>query len=76
MALLPVLAKSRPAPNPLGGSEYTIWQPNFKLRDTSPHWHGSVGHDAPASRTLSSVRHDKSRPVGSDTAGRGALGRD
>jgi hypothetical protein len=31
---------------PLGRSGTTICQPNFKVRDTSPHWHGSVGHDA------------------------------
>ena len=41
----------------------TLRQLNFKMKDTSPRWHGSFGHDARP--TLSSVRHDKSRPVGS-----------
>jgi hypothetical protein len=71
MALLPVLAKSRPAANPSPGRVTPICRLNFKLRDRSPRWHGSVGHDARP--TLSSVRRGKSRPVGSDTAGRGAL---
>ena len=44
--LLSVLAKSRPAANPSPGRDTPICGMGFKLRDTSPRWHGSVGHDA------------------------------
>ena len=76
MALLPVLAKSRRTTNPSAGRDTMRRELNFKLRDTSPRWRRISWSRGTASRTLSSVRHDKSRPVGSDTAGRGALGRD
>ena len=52
MALLPVLAKSRPAANPLPGRDTQYANRIFKLRDISP---------ATGSHTLSSVCHDKSR---------------
>jgi hypothetical protein len=52
----------------------TMSQLNFKMRHKSAMARISWSRRA-ASHTLSSVRRDKSRPVGSDTAGRGALGR-
>jgi hypothetical protein len=71
MALLPVLAKSRPATNPPAGRDTTICQLNFQLgRYDSALTRSSLvmTHCFPR---LSYVRHDKSRPVGSDNGGSG-----
>jgi hypothetical protein len=49
MAPLPVLAKSRPVANPSAGREHSRFakRVNFQLRNATPRWHGSAGHDAP-----------------------------